>query len=314
MHPFIDKPLLALALLLTACSCARHQLYHTALAEQRQAEQALAERDTVQALRHLRHAYVHFVDSDHPERWRQTLTGIHLLEVSLRHGPYAIRSHNPVGELADSYDSMAVIQQHADQTRTRLHVSLLLATGILLLLAGGAALLVSIQRRRRLEAENQLLQAKLQLDRQQSRLSTLQDSAATPALTLALRSYEQLCSRYEPDGDNAALLREFRQQMADLRNGTAFAADLETTLEAACPGLPQRIREIPGLREDERRLLQYLAAGFPTYLIAAASGRTRAAVNMQVSRLRGRIASADEQTQALLLPFFDARRPGRPRK
>ena len=238
MHPFIDKPLLALALLLTACSCARHQLYRTALAEQRQAEQALADRDTVQALRHLRHAYVHFVDSDHPERWRQTLTGIHLLEVSLRHGPYAIRSHNPVGELADSYDSMAVIQQHADQTRTRLHVSLLLATGILLLLAGGAALLVSIQRRRRLEAENQLLQAKLQLDRQQSRLSTLQDSAATPALTLALRSYEQLCSRYEPDGDNAALLREFRQQMADLRNGTALAAELETPLEADCPGLP----------------------------------------------------------------------------
>ncbi|MDO4999854.1 MAG: hypothetical protein Q4E27_06380 [Bacteroidales bacterium] len=314
MHPFIYKPLLALALLLTASSCARHQLYRTALAEQQQAEQALAERDTVQALQHLRHAYVHFVDSDHPERWRQTLTGIHLLEVSLRHGPYAIKSHNPVGELADSYDSMALIQQHADQSRKRLHVSLLLASGILLLLAGGAALLVSFQRHRRLEAENQLLQAKLQLDRQQSRLSTLQDSAATPALTLALRSYEQLCSRYEPDGDNAALLREFRQQMADLRNGTAFAADLETTLEAACPGLLQRIREIPGLREDERRLLRYLAAGFPTYLIAAATGRTRAAVNMQVSRLRGRIASADEQTQALLLPFFDARRPGRPRK
>ena len=153
--------------------------------------------------------------------------------------------------------------------RAKDYYGMLLASGILLLLAGGAALLVSFQRRRRLEAENQLLQAKLQLDRQQSRLSTLQDSAATPALTLALRSYEQLCSRYEPDGDNAALLREFRQQMADLRNGTAFAADLETTLEAACPGLPQRIREIPGLREDDRRLLQYLAAGFPTGLKTA---------------------------------------------
>ena len=140
-------------------------------------------------------------------------------------------------------------------------------------------------------------------------------TSVTPALELALRSYEQLCCRYVPEGDNSALLHEFRQQLADLRNDAAFERELEESLSVSAPALLDAVRAVPVLKDGDRRLLRFLAAGIPTYMTGAVLGKSRSAVNMQVSRLRARIESLDDASlRDLLLPVLTSRHSGRPRR
>jgi DNA-binding CsgD family transcriptional regulator len=71
---------------------------------------------------------------------------------------------------------------------------------------------------------------------------------------------------------------------------------------------------LPDLKDSDRRLMLYIAGGLPTYLIAAIFGKTRPAVNMQISRLRRQIESMDARIQSRMLKYFDKRSSGRPKK
>jgi DNA-binding CsgD family transcriptional regulator len=71
---------------------------------------------------------------------------------------------------------------------------------------------------------------------------------------------------------------------------------------------------LPDLKDSDRRLMLYIAGGLPTYLIAAIFGKTRPAVNMQISRLRRQIESMDARIQSRMLMYFDKRSSGRPKK
>lgn len=307
----LRRGLFILAMLLLSSCSSRQHLYRSGVAAQRRAEQALEARDTAAALRHFRDAYVALVDSDHPEAWPEVLAGIMLCEQALE--GMTVSEDAMQQMLAQTRASAAGHLTRLEQERSRKRQALLLAGTVMLLALLVAVLLVTAQRKRRLETENALLKTRMDLQEQRQQMEQLRAKANSPALALALRSYEQLCSRYNPDGDNAALLREFRQQMADLRDDAAFSQALESAMEESDPDLPHLIRDLPGLRDEERRLLRFLAAGLPTHLVAAALGKSRNAINMQISRLRTRIESLDTPERARLLRFFASRRPGRPK-
>ena len=317
--------LLCAAALMAACSAPipgirrgaeGRRLYRAALEQQAEAERLMQTGDTAAAIPLLRDAYVGFVDSGHPEAYAPTLVSIWMAEETVHH-----RSPTEYGKrsmTASARASAVNLLQQVEAERQRTRAAWLFSLAALLLLAAGAAMLLQRHRRLRLETERELLQARMELDGQHSREQ--RDGSVTPALTLALRSYEQLYCRYVPDGDNAALLHEFRQQLADLRDGASFERELEAFLSDSAPELLDVVKSFPGLKAEDRRLLQYLAAGLPTYMIGAVLGKSRSAVNMHVSRLRSRIeglgssSSDNSSASSLLLPIFDARRPGRPRR
>ena len=322
--------LVCAAALLAACSAPApgirrgaegRRLYRAALEQQAEAERLMQEGDTAAAIPLLRDAYVGFVDSGHPEAYAPTLVSIWMAEETVHH-----RSPTEYGKrsmTASARASAVNLLQQVEAERQRTRAAWLFSLAALLLLTAGAALLVQRHRRLRLETERELLQARLELDSRPvpapsadtvipspitSSTPVTPDSITpstpvtpapvsssvpvTPALTMALRSYEQLCSRYVPDGDNAALLHEFRQQLNDLRDDAAFERELEASLSDSAPELLDAVRSFPGLKAEDRRLLRYLAAGLPTYMIGAVLGKSRSAVNMHISRLRSRIESS----------------------
>jgi DNA-binding CsgD family transcriptional regulator len=311
-------------------AAASHRLYRSAMEDQAGAERLMQAGDTAAAIPLLRKAYVGFVDSGHTEAYAPMLVSISLAEEAVYHGRLTEYGYQSRVESARAAAADLLRQVAAERRRTR--EVWLFSLAALLLLAAGAALLLQRHRRLRLETERELLQARLELDSLHSAIpdsstvipnspsvipsaakeSSVAQAPVTPALTLALRSYEQLCSRYVPDGDNAALLHEFRQQLADMRDDAAFERELEESLSVTSPELLDAVRSVPGLKAEDRRLLRYLAAGLPTYMIGAILGKSRSAVNMQVSRLRSRIESLSPNS--LLISLFDARHPGRPRR
>lgn len=297
--PFRFAIILSVLLLVSCSVVERQHLYREAVSEQALAEEAMKAGDTEKAIKHFRKAYVAYVDSGHEEAWPEVLSGIYLTD-----------GWDKLTERAqqDIFESTrANLMTQARLQRQRLRHTRMLALAGLLLAAAAAVILVLSQRKRRLETERELLQARLELQAERER-------TATPALALALRSYEQLCSRYSPEGDNAALLREFRQQLDDLRDDRVFRQELEASLETSDSGLPGLIRSLPDLKDSDRRLMLYIAGGLPTYLIAAIFGKTRPAVNMQISRLRRQIESMDARIQSRMLKYFDKRSSGRPKK
>lgn len=287
------------------------RLYRNALEWQAEAEQLMQAGDTAGALPLLHKAYVGFVDSGHTEAYPSVLVGIWMAENTLHLQKINDlgRSHMISRARASAVDLLYKMEAERQRARTARMLGAL-GVAVALLLAAAAALLLQRQRRRRLEAERELLQARLELASAPSPASV-----SSPALELALRSYEQLCCRYVPEGDNSALLHEFRQQLADLRNDAAFERELEESLSVSAPALLDAVRAVPDLKDGDRRLLRFLAAGIPTYMTGAVLGKSRSAVNMQVSRLRARIESLDDASlRDLLLPVLTSRHSGRPRR
>ena len=301
------RPVLLGLLLLAAVSCnqERNERFQHGLEAQLQAERLLAAGDTTAALHLFREAYIAFVDSDHPERWSEVQAGIQQCE----HTQEDLRITRK--GLRDLLDTTRATASGLRAREERVWGRVYLIGGISILVCAFLVALYFIHRRRSRQ-DLQLILAELHDNRQQ--LSSLRVRSSSPALSLALHHYDQLCSRYEPKGDNTALLREFQQQIADMQHNKAFDLELDASLAESDPTLPGLIRTLPDTTDEDRRLLRYLMAGLPTHLVGAAMGKTRSAINMQTSRLRTRIEAKDPALAVQLFALLDARRPGRPQK
>ncbi len=214
-----------------------------------------------------------------------------------------------------SLSSLYRAERDADRRRIRTERSLFFMSGLCLLL--GLFSLFILQRYKRLKIKAELLSLRAALDKQKEETDSVwhklqENTLQLPALTMGMRAFEKLCSKYSDTENHEALLREFELQIRHLKEEATWENDVLSLIASVDPALVSYIKndfktEFETLTSEERIVLYSVIAKMPISVISLILGKSKPAIRMQISRLKRKIEAVSEESRSLLMPYFASR-------
>ncbi|MBQ5984183.1 MAG: hypothetical protein IJL56_04345 [Bacteroidales bacterium] len=212
-----------------------------------------------------------------------------------------------------SLSSLYKAERDADRRRIRAERFLFLLSGLCLLL--GSLSLLIFQRYKRLKIKAELLSLRDALYKQKEETDSLWhklqgNTLQLPALSVGMRAFEKLCSKYSDTENPEALLREFEVQIRHLKEEATWENDVLSLIASVDPALVSYIKnktEIGTLTSEERIVLYSVIARMPISIISLILGKNKSAIRMQISRLKKKIETISEESRSLLMPYFALR-------